>query len=323
MTVFEAYRLSWAQRQFVIPLFIAIRLLSVFVIVPLTALLIPLALSLSGQAALTDQDIAYFFVSPLGFPVFLGIGAILLLGSVIGVAAMTLKVRQGPSGSMSQMRATLSLLGARLPAIMLYAVHLIMRILLIIAPFAVVSLFIVSRLIGAYDINFYLSTRPPEFLWTVGLVGSLLLVMAVILLNRLLLWAVSLHLVIFDGVAPSASFKLSGERMLGRRVALVKSLLGWFLLRAVLGLSVAFVFGWLMSLVVASMGEGFRAKLTLSLIIGAVWSFVGLIIGAIALGALARLLNAYHDGAATIPVEVPTGSGPTITMNQTGFIGEV
>ena len=81
MPVFQAYRHAWAARQVVLPLFLSVRVLSAAVIVPLTAFFVPLALSVSGQSALTDQDIAHFFLTPVGFVVLLGLAAIVLVGS--------------------------------------------------------------------------------------------------------------------------------------------------------------------------------------------------------------------------------------------------
>lgn len=297
MTVYEAYRRAWSDRSAVVPLFLAVRALSAALIVPLFAVLIPLALSVSGQAALTDQDIAYFFLTPIGFVVFLILAALLLIGSVLGVAAMTVNLHQGGPGSLASLEITLRLLVRRIPALISYAVQLTMRVLLIVAPFALVSLFVADRLISAFDINYYLSSRPPEFVQAVIGIGAIVIVMIGILLNRLLLWAVSLHLVLFEDVSARQSFRQSAEIMQGQRIVLVQRILAWAAVRVLLILGLALVFGFLMSLVVEAFSTALRAMLTLALVVAAVWAITNFVVSALSLGALARLLDAlYNDG---------------------------
>ena len=55
--------------------------LAVAVIVPLTGVLVALAVALSGQSALTDQDIAHFIFTPIGFVAFLALVIVIMLGN--------------------------------------------------------------------------------------------------------------------------------------------------------------------------------------------------------------------------------------------------
>ena len=83
--VTNAYTGAWARRRVFVPIYIAVRLLLVALIAPGVAVAVNLAVSLSNQAALTDQDIAMFLLSPAGFyhgscdaqPVFAGRGVCL------------------------------------------------------------------------------------------------------------------------------------------------------------------------------------------------------------------------------------------------------
>ncbi|MEJ2027693.1 MAG: hypothetical protein P8X52_09695, partial [Limibacillus sp.] len=93
-----AYALSWRRRASVIPLFAGIRLLSLAVILPFTGVVISLAVGLSGQSALTDQDILSFLLTPLGLAAGCLVLSILLIGSVVGLAAMTFDLRSGRGG---------------------------------------------------------------------------------------------------------------------------------------------------------------------------------------------------------------------------------
>ncbi|MDW3221716.1 MAG: glycerophosphodiester phosphodiesterase [Paracoccaceae bacterium] len=322
MPVLQAFLDTWARRGVVVPIFIAVRVLSLAILIPATTLIVGFAISLSGQSALTDQAIAHFFVSPLGLPVFLFIAAVLLVGSVIGLAAMTVDLTQENASTAAALKSTFALLARRLPALIQYAVRLVIRILLIVAPVAIASLLIAQNLFGQYDINFYLSTHPPEFLIGAGIIAGLMAIMGVILLNRLLLWAVSLHCVLLDGVTPRASFEESAQIMRGKRLRLLKTLALWFAIRTLLALCIALIFEWLISDGAALAGTGFRIKLTIALGLGALWSLCSMVLGAISLGALARLL---YQVQSQLRHRAPVQGSPLMSTGRlaAGLIGLV
>ena len=91
--VVDAYWNAWQRRAFVVPIFIGVRLLSFAIIAPLTGVVGSLAIALSDQTALTDQDIARFLLTPLGFVASLVAVAVFLTGSFIGFAAMAIDAR--------------------------------------------------------------------------------------------------------------------------------------------------------------------------------------------------------------------------------------
>ena len=194
------------------------------------------------------------------------------------------------------------MIGLRLPKLANYALRLVLRVLLIVLPFAGAALLVADRLIGQFDINYYLYTKPPELYAAGAIIGVLLTVMAFILLNRLTLWAVSLHLVLFSDCPPSQSFVRSAERMQGRRLGLLRDLALWFAVRAAAAVLVGIVFGWLLRHVTDDFGTGFRLKLAITLILAALWSLCGFLISAIALGTLARVLNDYFGEASVADI---------------------
>ncbi|WP_455372579.1 glycerophosphodiester phosphodiesterase family protein [Limibacillus halophilus] len=286
-----AYARAWRRRASVIPLFVGIRLLSLAVVLPLTGVVVSLAVGLSGQSALTDQDILRFLLTPLGFAAGCLAVSVLLIGSVVGLAAMTLDLRSDRSGTLSSIASTASLLALRLPALLGYAVLLIARALAIMLPFLLAALVAAKVLIGSHDINYYLAERPPEFLLTLLIAGLFLLVMALLLVRNLLAWAVSLHLVFFDRVPPWKSFALSREKLTGRRGALFKDVLVWLGLRLILSGAVAAVFALLLQFLPGLFLEHLRTALSLILVLMALWVLADLIAAAISQGALAEILN--------------------------------
>lgn len=89
MNVIGAYKNAWSRRGLVIPVLFGARIISFILIAPIAGLALQIALLFSGQAALTDQDIAYFIFSPTGMVCFLLVASLMLIGTVFGFSAMT------------------------------------------------------------------------------------------------------------------------------------------------------------------------------------------------------------------------------------------
>lgn len=302
MNVFEAYRLAWQRRALVVPVLLAVRLLSIAVIAPLVGLAVQLAISLSGQSALTDQDIAAFILSPVGFPVFLIVAGLLLIGSVIGLAVMTVDLHDTEAHGLRAIVPALRKIAMRFPSLMRFAVEFVLRVLLIVAPFAAVVLLLVHWQLGDYDINYYLSARPPEFLAVLAIGAPILAVLAFVLLGRVLGWALSLHFVLFGAYSARAAFAASRTAMDGARTDLLRELAVWFAVRAVLTALIGGAFGWMLRIGPGALGSDIGAHLAIALVLVGLWWLSGIVLAAVSLGALARLLDARYAGPEKAPV---------------------
>ncbi|WP_424966560.1 glycerophosphodiester phosphodiesterase family protein [Dinoroseobacter sp. S375] len=301
MNVLPAYRDAWTNRGFVIPVVLGVRLLSLAVIAPLLGLAVQLAILVSGQSALTDQDIAYFILSPLGFPLFLAVAGLVLVGTVIGFAAITLDLRsQDRLGVRAIPRALRQVVGL-FPRLMRYAAELVLRVLLITGPFALVGVLSTQHLLGAYDINFYLTEHPPEFVKAVAIGVGLAIIAVPLLLSQLLAWALSLHFVLFGGATAHASFGLSRAAMRGRKLALLTNLAIWYGIRTALVLAVGALFVGLLQLGAQMPGGAFELRLALALVLTSLWAVAGFVVAAISIGALARILGRSYEGPMTTP----------------------
>ena len=90
--VVSAYRAAWAKKGLFVPLYAVLRMLSLALIAPAFAALVNLAVSVSHQSALTDQDIAMFVLSPLGAPIAVAVGGLFLVAEVLGFSVMAASV---------------------------------------------------------------------------------------------------------------------------------------------------------------------------------------------------------------------------------------
>lgn len=318
MSVFQAYTAAWQRRTLFVPVLLGVRIISFAIVAPLVALAARIAVSLSGQSALTDQDIAHFIFSPLGFPVFLLMAGLFLVGTVFGVAVMTVALRTPADSSIATLRSGLATVALRVLPLLRFAVELVARILLIVLPFAAVGAVAAGLLLRAYDINYYLTAHPPEFLIAVGLGALLTLAALVLLVPRLLRWAVALHVVLFDGTGAGAAFATSREMMAGKRAALVRDLVIWVVLRLALAAGVAALFALLIATVPDLAGAKLKLRLGLTVLLVILWSLAGLVVAAISTGALAKiLLDRYEGGAphAPAPPATPRLSGGALLVS--------
>jgi len=316
--VFSAYGLSWRNRATFIPIFLAVRLLAFALIAPLIAGSVQIAVSLSGQAALTDQDIAGFILSPMGFPVFLLLAGIVLVGSVFGTAVMTLCLQsQEPSG-MRALTNALGVLARRFPRLLRFAIELVARGLIIVLPFAVLGAAAALWLLGDYDINYYLTEKPREFMIAVAIGGTLGLIAVILLASKLLKWALGLHFVLFSETQARLAFGASADAMQGQRAALLRDVLVWLVVRVCLSAALAALIGLLLYLVSNLAGDNLRLRLGLTSGLALIWAIGGLIIGAVSIGALAKILLDRYALTSSIEVPEPAQRGARLLPLSVG-----
>ncbi len=293
--VTNAYKGAWARRRVFVPIYIVVRLLLIALITPGLAIAANLAVSLSSQTALTDQDIAAFVLSPAGFLVAVAVLSLFLLAEVFVFSVMAGSLRMAESDPWRAGSAAIGLILSRLPALFGFAVRFVLRVLLLVLPFAAVSALIAWWRLTEYDINYYLTFKPPSFWVAVVLIGAVVLVMAWVLIRRLSAWALSLHLVLFEQVRPVDAFPLSAERMEGKRGRLKVDLAMWLGLRLAIAALIAWVAGDLFAIVPLQDSSNLRLALTYSLLVAGLWSLAGLVLAATALGALAVVLDRFFE----------------------------
>lgn len=209
--------------------------LGVVLFAPLVGLVSHIPLYLTGAPVLADQDIIYFLLSPVGMLVLLMFTGLLI--SIIAFEQASIMVicagiTQGVH--IGTMQAFYYAAGNALN-IFSFSILLVGRVLLIMLPFLLVSGLIAWSLITQYDINYYLSVKPPVFLVASMAVGALLLAMCVVLARKLLSWSQAFALILFDDVSPARSFSESDKLTLGHKRPLLLALGGWVVATFLLG----------------------------------------------------------------------------------------
>lgn len=192
-------------------------------------------LRFSGQSVLSDFDIAYFLLTPLGMAALILLGALLITILVFEQASLMAISAGSVHGLHITTMSALYFTARRAKRIFLFAIRLVIRVLIIVLPFLAVGGVIAWFLLTDYDINYYLAEKPPVFLVAAAIIGLLLLTMLVVLLRKLLSWSLALPLLLFTNVSPARCFTESVSLTLGHKRLFVTALGTWGVATLLLG----------------------------------------------------------------------------------------
>lgn len=205
---------------------------------PLTAVVGQLLLQLSGKPMLSDFDIAWFILSPAGIVALIFFASLVVTILVFEqTSLMALLYGDLHKQQLSAVNA-LSYTARHSKKIFLFSLQLVLRLLFITLPFIALSAAIAWFTITDYDINYYLTTKPPVFLFTVSVIIILLFIMSQLLIKKLLSWSLSLPILLFSNTVTSQLFSSSTEQIQGHKKNLFISLALWAFLTVSLGAAI-------------------------------------------------------------------------------------
>ncbi|MBT8360155.1 MAG: glycerophosphoryl diester phosphodiesterase membrane domain-containing protein, partial [Deltaproteobacteria bacterium] len=209
--------------------------LGILLFAPLFGVLTRLILYFAGRPMIADIDILFFLLSPLGMASLILFGALFIAISIFEQASMMIICAASAQEISCSAKQAIYYTWKRTKEIFSFSIRLILRILLITLPFLFVAAVIAWLLITKYDINYYLSLKPAEFLLAASLIAFTLLLMLVILARKLVAWSLTLPLIMFTDIAPAASFSKSEHLSLGNRNIAFLSFMTWAFAALILG----------------------------------------------------------------------------------------
>jgi len=203
------------------------RALAFLVLTPLVGLLLKLFLLRTETGVLSDQDILFFALSPFGLASLVAVGAVALgiLFAEVGVL-MVIGFGAVEDRYLTWLDA-LRCVVRRSPQLANLGGQVVVRLVLLAAPFLAAIAGVYALLLGEHDINFYLADQPPEFRWAVLAAGLLAAVFAVLVAVRIASWILAIQLVLFEGVDGGTALRASAEHTAGHRRRLALWLIGW------------------------------------------------------------------------------------------------
>jgi len=270
-------------------------LLGITLLTPLFGAALQLLVSLSGSAAVADQDIALLLISPLGMLSGVFMTALLLAIAGLELGALQTVARAAHRGlRITAIGATTYSL-KRAADVLRLTLHLTLRILAYLLPYLAAVGAVAWYLLGDHDINYYLSKRPTDFYVALVIAGMFTLVLVWLLGRRLLRWCLILPLVLFGGIRPPGSFTASARLTAGRLGYCLRALLVW----AVLALALAMVPALFLKLCMAALvGSGVQSLQQLVLLLGlagVIWSVLGFLVAAFNLGLFTLVIGGLYE----------------------------
>jgi len=224
---FSLFAAKW--RQF-LAVHVVINVLVFVILAPLATLLLNLAVALSGDAALSDQDIIFFLLTPAGLVSMLFIASIFSIIIFLEHAALLTVGFYGTEDRPVTALWLLAFLGKKAASLFSLSLRILLRVLLTLVPFLLLLLVIYYFLLGEFDINFYLSEKPPEFRQAVVLGALIGIALVYVLLRLFISWVFCLPFLLINGLPPAQAMDASRKAAHGKRMNIGAWLSSWLVL---------------------------------------------------------------------------------------------
>ena len=222
---------------------------SIAILTPLTTLSVQGIVSLSGQEALSDTDIAHFLLSPLGAVTGIALATLTLTFALLGYAALLIPAHAIQNDERSSLTKTFTQLAKHTPVLLRLSRRIITRYLILALPFLAVIGATYWFLLSENDINYYLAEHPPEFIGAVAIAAITLLLFGISWIKITVSWFFSIPLILFSQKSSHEAKTLSEQHSLGHKKAITTGLALWLfgspLLSFLLTLPIVLLGSWL------------------------------------------------------------------------------
>ncbi len=276
-------------------------LLGITLLSPVFGATLQLLVSLSGSAAVADQDIARLLVSPLGMLSGVFMTALLLAIAGLELGALQAVARAAHRGLRITAMGATTYSMKRAADVLRLTFHLTLRVLAYLLPYLAALGVVAWYLLGDHDINYYLSKRPTDFYVALAIAGMFTVVLVWLLGRRLLQWCLILPLVLFSGTRPLGSFTASARLTAGRLGYCLRALLVWAVLALVLAAVPALFLKLCLGALVGSGIQSLQQLVLLLSLVGVIWSVLGFLVAAFNFGLFTFVIGGlYEDSTGSI-----------------------
>ncbi len=284
------------------------KMVAFILLTPLVGLLFRVFLAASGRTILADVDIARFLLHPVGWLTSIVVGgAVISLLALEQSALMSISLAAAHGKSLGAIGA-LRFVAGKAHGVFRIAATMVARLLLLSAPLLASGGAVYAVLLTDRDINFYLAEKPPRFWLAVSLIGTILAILAVLMIRCVVNWSVAMQLYLFENVSPQSCLSNSKQRVLGHRKTITQWVVVWWLANALMGtLASGLVLAlaqWIVPAATASLGR-------LAVVLGgmvALWSIVNLACNLLAVISFALLQMQVYERCGRSDVFQPPGT---------------
>jgi len=222
--VLDDFRRVWKEMAWTVVVY---RVLCAIVLIPLGGLLFRGLLALSGRTMLADHDILIFLLRPLGWIILIVMGAVWITISVLEFVALMAVAHDAQGKARVRARTALRIAARKAWPVLRVTARVVAVGILIAIPFLAAAGGLFLLLLTEYDINYYLTDKPPVFWAAVASIGAVLAVMALVLIRVLAAYVFFLPLLLLEEVPPSRALRMSRERTAGHRRLIFRWFVAW------------------------------------------------------------------------------------------------
>lgn len=212
---------------------LAYKALAIILLLPLVGVLFRSLLALSGKTVLADFDLLDYFLGPAGWVCAVAVGALWVSVMALEQSSMLGVLAASGQGQRLQLVGALRLVNRRKMSVLRLSFRLVATSLLLAAPFLAAGGVIYGTLLTRFDINFYLTEKPPVFWLASGLIALDLLAMVVVQLRFLANRFLALPIGVLENLDPASALRSSRQRVVGMRMNISFWLIGWLVLSLV------------------------------------------------------------------------------------------
>jgi glycerophosphoryl diester phosphodiesterase len=304
---------------------VAYKLLAFAVLTPAASWLIYWLRGGASDRVIADVDIAWFFITtPAGIAtLLLGASLFASITAVENACLMAVGFARA-HGITLEAPGALRFGGARALAVLQVAMQMVLRLIGGVIPFVLAAGAVYLVLLRDYDINYYLSQRPPELVTALALAALLGAGLAALLLRTAARWALALPLVLFENVPPGRALGESARRAAGSYVLIIAVLAAWAVGATALFAAAVWLVDFVGRAVAPSLAGSLTALLTFLGVLTALGAALALLVGIVNISAAAllivRLYLSVGSPRATADVLAPYAasrrllSGPTLAI---------
>lgn len=301
MGVWSDFRDDWPRLVAVDALY---KLLAVILLTPASGVLVRGFVAMGGDDVVSDHDIVTFVLSPIGAVGLVAVAAFALAAAALGLCClMTLSVGRARNETTKILDA-LDYVMRRAASIWQLMALVVARTLLLAAPFLAVGAIVGLALVSDYDINYYLTHRPPSFLVALAAGAALVVGASVVIGSKLAGWLYALPILLFENTSSTGALAASTERARGHKKVLIAALAGWLSFSVALSAAATALVAVLGRL---TLGFAERSLVVTALVAGVVvvvWAVVGLGVSFVQSSTLALVsMRLYRElgGGGTLP----------------------
>jgi len=217
-------RLCWKQ---LVVTDIIYKVVAFVVLTPLIGMLFQWFVAMSGRSVLADEDIFYFFISPIGWASIVVVGAIWVSTIALEQAALMAIVGGATNEQRIDAIWALKRSASRAWPILQVTARMVFLGLITAAPFLVAAGLVYAALLTEYDINFYLAETPPVFWCAAGLGALIATALLAVLVRYVTSWFFAFPVLLFRQSDPHQTLRISAELAAGHRTKLGLWIAGW------------------------------------------------------------------------------------------------